>query len=603
MGFETNRHVERLNQYLPFDPGHAQIYEESTDPSDSPKLEPKALASLIALVQQPASRLVVLTGDAGHGKTHLCRRLVECTGLAPQAALSLLKAHPTGDHTFAALGDRSIRIVKDLSEIDKITAAELLERAVSPTSGAAETFVVCANEGRLRDVVSGRPELRVVREALERSVTHGTTTVDGAVHVVNLNFQSVTAPGGSLLQSLLRDWVQDERRWIVCRRCAAASKCPILANRRELSDGGGASTDEAVALRRREGLDTLLRLVEESGRVVTIRELLILVAYLVTGGLSCGEVADRASLDSGWQSQFAFHELLFDPPLKPDQRRSLPVLATLHRLDPGQRAIRSVDEPLAAGAVPVRATFVPRLETTSDVSVRTRKTAKEEAERTRRHMRFLRRRDYFDLETSGREDGSRSRATRLGFRHYSAFDFLRNSGDPGADPRTFVAARDELLAGLHAVQGVHYTGGGVRFYVIDPAFSRGSSTASVIARQLDGAAAVIEAESRAWASSATRENHAGPTLPAALDWLDRRLIVSFEGERCLELDLLQFEYVMRSAQGLGCRRFFRADIRRIITNLSTLVRREEDRAIRVLVGSRLQNVTIDHGGLIRTAEG
>ncbi len=65
--------------------------------------------------------LVILTGDAGHGKTHLCNRLIrDHLGYSPKAAREAIRNHcdgrllePSPEHR----GRRSLRIFKDFSEL------------------------------------------------------------------------------------------------------------------------------------------------------------------------------------------------------------------------------------------------------------------------------------------------------------------------------------------------------------------------------------------------------------------------------------------------------------------------------------------------------
>ena len=71
-----NTHVERLNRYLPFNPSHDQIYEEYQKSADSMDLDTVALRYVENAVTAGAG-IILLTGDAGHGKTHLCRRLIQ----------------------------------------------------------------------------------------------------------------------------------------------------------------------------------------------------------------------------------------------------------------------------------------------------------------------------------------------------------------------------------------------------------------------------------------------------------------------------------------------------------------------------------------------
>jgi len=73
---KVNSNVERMNRHLPFTPSHEQIYEEYQKDTDVLNIETNALKYLISAVLDGA-KFIVLTGDAGHGKTHLCRRLIE----------------------------------------------------------------------------------------------------------------------------------------------------------------------------------------------------------------------------------------------------------------------------------------------------------------------------------------------------------------------------------------------------------------------------------------------------------------------------------------------------------------------------------------------
>ena len=93
---KRNSHVDRLHRYLPFSPIMDQVFEEYTSSADSLNLETKAHDYLLTSVRSKA-RLVILTGDAGHGKTHLCRRLIENhLGYSEQDARRLINSNCNG---------------------------------------------------------------------------------------------------------------------------------------------------------------------------------------------------------------------------------------------------------------------------------------------------------------------------------------------------------------------------------------------------------------------------------------------------------------------------------------------------------------------------
>ena len=97
MALKENTHVSKLHRYLPFSPLHSQIYEEQANPEHVKSIPTRAGEFLASIVRDTSTRLVVLTGDAGHGKTHLCRRLMEeVLDLEPKDAHERLKTQGDG---------------------------------------------------------------------------------------------------------------------------------------------------------------------------------------------------------------------------------------------------------------------------------------------------------------------------------------------------------------------------------------------------------------------------------------------------------------------------------------------------------------------------
>lgn len=152
MSERINRHVSRLNRFLPFSAEHDQIYEEYQQTDDSLTIETSALRYLQAAVAGSA-RIIVLTGDAGHGKTYLCRRLIEThLGYSQDDARALINSSCDGETTIPPIVShpaKPLRIFKDFSELQIPVAASRLEAALHDDA----VSIVCANEGRLRAVL------------------------------------------------------------------------------------------------------------------------------------------------------------------------------------------------------------------------------------------------------------------------------------------------------------------------------------------------------------------------------------------------------------------------------------------------------------------
>lgn len=618
MAANINSHVARLHRFLPFSSSHDQIYEEYQTGEDNLDLETVAISYAASAVRAGA-RCVILTGDAGHGKTHMCRRLLEdaLLGYDGESARRHLMESCDGSVAIGPSDDTAgprLRIHKDLSEMKPPSrAARFLEEAGLRED---ESLVVCANEGRLRAIISSEgagPVCAQIGELFRDSFLRGVTAQDsGAVHIVNLNYQSVAARSahrsGSLIRRVLSSWVGDGRRWgeRSCGSCIHAPVCPILRNRWLLAADGEASD---LRLRR---LEEVFEVVERLGHVVTIREMLMLVAYLVTGGFTCQDV-DRqiASGPSrvGWQHPLAFYNLLFrSPPNLPSDQadKGIPILAALRKLDPGAIAVRRVDEKIlnrgdafASGQIdlqfPVnigpKAVIVDAAQGIDDFNgnPQTRADLQREAEATNLAVAALRRRAFFDdKEVEG------SVMLRLGFRHGDVFLRLLE-GKLEAHER--VRTKNTIIAGLHAIQGLRIGRTETMLYLVDPAFGKASADAAIIARQIPSSRVKLEPASRAWLGGPQDEWF----MPRSVDWIDRAVILQIDERlselRDLALDLLSFECIARAASGYVSEEFYANEIRRVRTFVGQLAERGRDDAAQVTIFMRgqLQNVSLDQG--------
>ena len=110
-----------------------------------------------------------------------------------------------------------------------------------------------------------------------------------------------------------------------------------------------ATSRDERADKRVERLETVFAAAERLGAVITIREMLMVIAFVTTGGLACEDVHKmRRRRKYGWQNRYAFYNLLFQlpPNLNPERLKRIPALSYLRRLDPGTRAQRQIDEQL-----------------------------------------------------------------------------------------------------------------------------------------------------------------------------------------------------------------------------------------------------------------
>lgn len=578
MPIKSNAHVARILRVN-------ESYEERTSEHNS-GVETQAYKYLIELLESDPPRLVVLTGDAGHGKTHLCRRILEAAGYQPGDAIALMTHDPRGLRAIRPRDGRSLpalRIVKDLTEIEpKEDAAAVLHDLLIDTSSTA---IVCANEGRLRDVLSvpGQDGTNVILDTLTASIRDGVTSLNDSVHVVNLNYQSVTGGSPSFLEQILRHWVEDNRRWRACESCDADPWCPIRRNQRQLRGADG----DPSAPSRIDGLNDLIRIVEESGYVLTIRECLVLLAFLLTGGRSCEDVANESGALK--KADHDFTDYLFTGDGARELPRALPVLAKIRRLDPGLRGIREIDDLLQGHADRILA---------SDDGLatppRNKKQKQKQTDTQRNTFRRLRRDDFFTLAL-----GKVDRGARVGLRHRRAFEVAVESDQVVRED--WIIVRDQLVSGLHVVQGLRPKST-TYFYLADPAFARANVGAAIIAARISLPDVKLMSRKAYWEA----RGESAHRVVESVDWLERGVVVQFgESDQVLDLDLLRFEFVMQAAGGVALRHFYGPEIRRTLAELASVVEtgfEDHQSQIELLVGPVLKNIQLDVGGQIRVGD-
>lgn len=618
MANRINSHVTRLHRYLPFTPAHDQIYEEYQKSGDTLDLPTKALEYLCGAVQQGA-RLVLLTGDAGHGKTYLCRRLIQdYLGYNETDARKLINSACNGSVVIkAALGAparKPLRVFKDFSELGIASAAAAVDAAWKRTD---EVTVVCANEGRLRAVLEVRDAgegRQTLRDHFRRSFDDGLASRDGLIHIINLNYQSVAAGGDhSLVSQTFQEWLSGTR-WRICQECDSQDVCPIFRNRNMLN-----VQSDSLAATRRARLDSLFGTLERLGTVITVRELLMMAAYALTGGLGCKDVHKRAARKQpkGWQHEYAFYNLLFDAPasLNRDMLGRIPVLLKLQRVDPGVHASRTLDEALLNEAATLTAGEIdilfeyhgPQGPTLIDASSgiddiegypRNRKDRQQEAEFIRTVVRSLRRRAYFDATLKGHDE-----MRCLGFDHGADFLAILNKT---LTPRAKSDLKNLIVSGLHTIQGLQTRAQTVLLHLVDPAFGKATMHAAIVARKVPISKITLRPKSDLWANS---QDGAKVLMSSSVDWLERQVVLTIEDGPSkflsFSLDLMTFDCISRAASGFLPEEFYAHDIRRITTFLARLAESStgQDQEISLFLRGSLRSVSIDSGVIQVSGEG
>src|SRR5258706_14931429 len=128
---QVNPFVSYLNRYTTFSPEHEAAFDEfmtqMPPPSGEPlRIETKTEQFIRKYIHQEFPPSIILTGNAGDGKTYLCRQIIE--------ALTGQSINDWSDRVDwpIELGNFTLHVIKDLSEIDENSGVDImLELAVN----------------------------------------------------------------------------------------------------------------------------------------------------------------------------------------------------------------------------------------------------------------------------------------------------------------------------------------------------------------------------------------------------------------------------------------------------------------------------------------
>ncbi|WP_375431368.1 ATP-binding protein [uncultured Friedmanniella sp.] len=243
--------------------------------------------------------IVLLTGNAGTGKTAAAEAYCRAVGAALPGTDALLEAAP------------GRWVLKDLSGVPTaVERAEAMAEAAAQSRGGQ--VLLCANEGILRDAFSDLGDTASTA-VLDEALLTG-AAVSGGQFIVNVNRQR---PTGDKLWAALLDYVTREELWAGC------DGCPF-------DDGGCAMRSNAAQLRRndvRSQLRTLFRL-GAGDSVPTLREVLAILSWAVVGDASCRETKDgfRDLGQAACTASDSYYSRLLGGGLEPDSAEKSPLL-------------------------------------------------------------------------------------------------------------------------------------------------------------------------------------------------------------------------------------------------------------------------------------
>ena len=249
---------------------------------------------LVPAVLAGEFRLVVISGNAGDGKTAFLQKLET---RATDEGATIDRSLPNGC-SFALRGRTYLSNYDGSQDEGEQNSDDVLRAFFAPFEGedpstwpSDEVRLIAINEGRLVDfLASEETRFPLLGEIVRRGLVTGSP--EQGVAVVNLNLRSVvTDPqgfDGSILERLVRRMTH-EKFWEPCHACDLKSRCYVLHNAQTFQD-------PTAGTKVTERLKTLYTLAHLRGRMhITLRDLRSALAFMLAGTRDCPEIHEHYS--------------------------------------------------------------------------------------------------------------------------------------------------------------------------------------------------------------------------------------------------------------------------------------------------------------------
>jgi hypothetical protein len=330
-----NSFVYYLDQYNVLSPNHAKIYDEYTIDSDNEnsytfKIETKIEKTLVSLFENnPQS--IILTGNAGDGKTRLCRIVHDYFNNEE------LVSWPEDGIVEFSFSNGKIRIVKDLSELkEDVIEKELthLQKLISSKHEEEVYYLIAANEGKLTKFLSQYEHLNSLQEDVSaRFKSHENNTKDFSI----FNLLDVTS--SVYVEKVLTEWNKPEN-WEACQACPKQDRCIIHMNHQRTSQ-------EHI----QNKIVEQYKLLDYLDTHITMREMLIHISYMLTGGFTCDDVLNANYKEIEYQTKKPYYQNFYGHELDENAFSEMKALKIFKALDPGVYSHSSIDDFIINGDI------------------------------------------------------------------------------------------------------------------------------------------------------------------------------------------------------------------------------------------------------------
>ena len=222
--------------------------------------------------------IIILTGHAGDGKTSIMYQVLKDLGIGFDTNEEIIDVH---------LPNKKVcRCIKDFSELTDEKKLEVLEEIVDFPGQNKFVFMV-ANTGPLintyGELFDSAEEKEKARIALIAAMDENTASInnimDHKISVINVATVDNTYFASEFLNNLIQ-----EKLWVGCDSCKKKVYCHIIRNRNIVIENIQRVTDF---------INMHYIWLTEHGKRLTIRSMTEQLAYMLTGGENCQEIAEK----------------------------------------------------------------------------------------------------------------------------------------------------------------------------------------------------------------------------------------------------------------------------------------------------------------------
>ncbi|MER2009967.1 hypothetical protein [Exiguobacterium sp. s91] len=327
---QVNPFVSFMHQYDLTTADYSKIFDEHTK-----KIEYSIDTNINKKIIEELSispRSIIITGNAGDGKTRICRNVYD------QLVEEEFKGWPESGIAEISYKNYRIRIIKDLSELkNEVIVEELKKLQDSLENDESKVyFLIAANEGKLTHTLVKYPELNKLKSVVIPQFISNNKELEMTkeIKVYNLLYASSSI----YAEKIVEGW-NEEQNWDICNDCSSKNICIINSNHLALSD----KTTKNRMMRMYKSLDM-------NGKHMTMRELLIHLAYTQTGGMACKDIHEASNSESIQAlAEKSYYENFFGNNLRPEVFEEIGGIQEFKSLDPGYISDSLIDDFLLNG--------------------------------------------------------------------------------------------------------------------------------------------------------------------------------------------------------------------------------------------------------------